>query len=90
MAKLIAVLVRERQEEALRIAVGLTLADDRVAVFVLDRRLADTPQNATNLEVLEELGMRVATNCVDNAGLELPSNAHLAREVLACDHILPY
>ena len=87
---MIAVLARERQEEALRVAVGLTLADDRVEVFVLDRRLADTPQNVTNVEVLEELGMRVATNCINNMGLELLSNAQLARAVLACDHILPY
>ena len=90
MAKRIAVLVRERQGEALRVAVGLTLNDDRVEVFVLDRRLADTPENAANLGVLKELGMRVATNCPDNAGLELLSNAEIARRIAACDIILPY
>ena len=90
MAKRIAVLVRERQGEALRVAVGLTLNDDRVEVFVLDRKLEDTQENATNIEVLKELQMRVATNCADNADLELLSNADIARRIVACDVILPY
>lgn len=90
MAKKVAVLVRERQGEALRVAVGLTLKDDRVEVIVLDRPLAATPENARYLEVLEELGMPVATNCPANAGLELLSVAELARRLAACDVILPY
>jgi hypothetical protein len=90
MAKRIAVLVRERQEEALRVAVGLTLNDDQVEVFVLDRKVADTPGNAANIEVLKEMQMRVATNCADNADLEFLSNADLARRIAACDIILPY
>lgn len=90
MAKRLALLVRERQAEALRVAVGLTLNDDRVEVFVLDRKVADTPENATNIEVLKEMEMPVATNCADNTELELLSNAELARRVAACDIILPY
>ena len=68
MAKKIAVLVRERQGEALRVAVGLTLDNDRVEVYVLDRKVAATPGNAANIEVLGEMGMRIATNCADNEG----------------------
>ena len=90
MAKKIAVLVRERQEEALRVAVGLTLNDDLVEVYVLDRKVAATPGNETNIEVLSEMGMRIGTNCADNEGLELLSNAELARRIAACDVILPY
>lgn len=90
MAKRIAVLVRERQGEALRVAVGLTLNDDRVEVYVLDRKVADTPENATNIEVLREMEMRVATNCADNADLELLSNGELARRIAACDIVLAY
>lgn len=90
MAKRLAVLVRERQSEALRVAVGLTLNDNLVEVFVLDRKVADTPENAANIEVLKEMEMRVATNVAENAGLELLSNAELARHVAACDIILPY
>ena len=60
MAKKIAVLVRERQEEALRVAVGLTLNDDLVEVYVLDRKVAATPGNAANIEALREMEMRIA------------------------------
>ena len=90
MAKKIAVLVRERQAEALRVAVGLTLNDDLVEVYVLDRKVAATPGNETNIEVLSEMGMRIGTNCADNADLELLSNTELARRIAACDVILPY
>ena len=39
MPKKVAVLVRERQHEALRMAVGMTLDDNEVSVFVMDRKL---------------------------------------------------
>ncbi len=90
MAKSVAVLVRERQGEALRVAAGLTLGVERVEVFVLDRSIVDTPELRGYLDVLKEIGVRVATNCVDNADLELLSNAELARQIVACDVILPY
>lgn len=90
MAKSVAVLVRERQGEALRVAAGLTLKADRVEFFVLDRRIAETPENLTYLGVLEEIGVRGATNCAANAGLELLTNEELARRLLACDVVLPY
>ena len=51
--KKVAVLVRQNQSEALRVAGGLTLADHDVAVYVLDRSLADTPEVEEQLEVLE-------------------------------------
>ena len=90
MAKKIAVLVRERQGEALRVAVGLTLNDDAVEVYVLDREVAATPGNAANIAVLREMEMRIGTNCADNEDLELLSSAELARSIAACDVILPY
>lgn len=90
MAKSVAVLVRERQREALRVAVGLTLKLEQVEVFVLDRRLVDTPEIGAYLEALRELGMRVATNCADNSGLELLSISQIARQIAACDAVVPY
>jgi hypothetical protein len=90
MAKKIAVLVRERQGEALRVAVGLTLNENLVEVYVLDREVAATPGNAANIEALREMEMRIGTNCADNGDLELLSNAELARRLAACDVVLPY
>ena len=90
MAKRVAVLVRERQAEALRVAVGLTLNDDCVELYVLDRPLGGTPENRAYVDTLRQLGVRVATNCADNADLELVTNAELARRVAACDAVVPY
>jgi hypothetical protein len=41
MAKKIAVLVRERKHEALRMALGSTLAQDEVNVFIMDGKLEE-------------------------------------------------
>jgi len=90
MSKSIAVLVRERQGEALRVALGLTLADNRVEIFVLDRRVTRTPESAAHLEALRELGISLATTCADNADFEQLTTPELARRILRCDHILPY
>jgi len=90
MAKRLAVLVRDRQEEALRVAVGLTLNDDLVEVFVLDREVEPSPGNLANLEVLAEMGMPVATNHAGGSGLEVLSNAEVARRIAACDAVVPY
>ena len=62
MAKKIAVVVRERQDEALRMGVGLTLDDDAVDVFVLDRDIPDTEGNNLNLETMEMMDVKVYTN----------------------------
>ena len=90
MAKGVAVLVRELQAEALRVAVGQTLKAERVEVFVLDRRLADSPEIAMYVDVLKELGMPVATNVADNPGLQVLSNARIAERIAACEVTVPY
>ena len=51
--KKVAMLVRRNQAEALRVAGGLTLTDHEVAVYVMDRPLADSPAVEEQLEVLE-------------------------------------
>jgi hypothetical protein len=84
------VLVRERQGEALRVAVGLTLNENLVEVYVLDREVAATPGNAANIDALREMEIRIGTNCADNGDLELLSNAEFARRLAACDVVLPY
>ena len=51
MLKKIAVLVRDRQSEALRMSLGLTLVDDIVDVYMPGGRLAGTEQDRLNEEV---------------------------------------
>ena len=69
-AKTIAVVVRERQDEALRMGLGITLCDDTIDIYVLDRKIEESEKNTRNLEVMEELEMDVYTNCNDNEKLK--------------------
>lgn len=88
--KRIAVVVRDRQGEALRIAAGLTLADDTVEVFVLDRLLdRNDPVVARPLELINDLGLSVYSNEPGNGFTNL-SLDELAGKLLECDIVVPY
>lgn len=90
MAKKIAVLVRNRQGEALRMSLGLTLLDDVVDVYVMGRKLENTKENALHLATLKDLHMKICTDCRENAGIEFASTADIAVRLLEYDHVLPY
>lgn len=88
--KKIAVLVRERQSEALRMALGLTLVDDQVDVYVLDRKLGAREEDLLNLELMKDMGMHVYSNQSDDPGAEYRTTRDVAQRLLEYDHILPY
>ncbi len=90
MGKKIAVLVRDRQGEALRMSVGITLMDDTIDVYVLDRKVESNPDNDLNLETIKDMGMNLATNTKENAGMDYISTEDLAKKLLEYDHIVPY
>ena len=90
MQKNIAVLTRDRQDEAIRMSAGLILADDAIHLFVLDRKLEPTEANTMNVELLKDMEQKVYTNFPGNDGMELLSNEEIAAKLLACDNILPY
>jgi hypothetical protein len=87
--KRIAVLVRERQAEALRMAVGLTLRDDEVNVYVMDRKLDDDPKVGMNVEVLGDLHVKIYTNNAENS-FEFMSTEEIAKALVSYDTVLPY
>ncbi len=89
MKKKIAVLVRDRQAEALRMAVGLTLEDDEVNVFVMDRKLEEDEAVALNVETLSELDVKIYTNNQENK-FEFMSTEDIARALVNYDNIIPY
>ncbi len=88
--KKIAVLVRERQSEALRMSLGLILVDDLVDVYVLDRKLQATGETALHLETLKEMDIQVRTNCRENEGMEYLPADEIALSLPRYDHILAY
>ena len=90
MTKKIAVLVRDRQSEAVRMSVGLTLMDDVIDVYVLDGKLEDTEENALNVELLQELEMSLYSNQKENTEMQYLSTEEIARKLPEYDHVLAY
>ncbi len=90
MERKIAVLIRDRQGEALRMSLGLSLVDDIIDVYVLDGKLAGTEQNQLNLELMKEMGMKIYSNHQGNEGEEYLSTGEIAHKLLEYDHVLPY
>jgi|Deesub1362A_J573_1020465.scaffolds.fasta_scaffold00004_123 hypothetical protein len=88
-AKKIAVLVRDRKGEALRMAVGLTLADDEVNVFVMDDKLEPDEEMELNLETLNDMGAKIFTNNPDNP-YEQMSTEEIAKALVGYDVVVPY
>jgi hypothetical protein len=89
-ARNIAVVVRERQSEAMRMALGLILVDDRVDVFLLAGKLGQSPQDTQNLELMKDMGITVYSSDKENADAAYLSTEEIARRLLQYDHILPY
>lgn len=90
MTKKIAVLVRDRQEEALRMAVGIILLDDVIDVYVLDRKVENVGSNQLYLETITDMEMNAFTNVRENEGMEYLSGEEIAGRLLDYDHVLPY
>ena len=86
----IAVLVRDRQGEALRMSLGLLLLDDAVDVYVLDRKLEQTEENLQHLETMKEFEVKIYTSSGPAEGMECLPAEVIARRLLEYDHVLPY
>jgi hypothetical protein len=89
MAKKIAVLVRDRQDEALRMAVGLTLADDEVDVFIMDKKLQSNDANDLNVETLGDMDAKIFTNNPENK-FEQMTTEQIAKALAGYDVVIPY
>ena len=88
--KKIAVIVRDRPSEALRIAGGLTLADDTIEVFILDHKLdKNDPEIAKPLELVSDLELKVYSNNPEN-GYESVSLEDMAKKLMEYDFVVPY
>lgn len=88
--KKIAVIVRDRQGEALRVAGGLTLADDTIEVFVLDRKLdKNNPELAQPLELATDLDLKLYSNNAEN-GYTTITLEEMAKKLLEYDLVVPY
>jgi hypothetical protein len=88
--KKIAVIVRDRQSEALRVSGGLTLADDTVDVFIPDGKLdRNDPAIVQPLELVSDLDLKVYTATPDS-GFTTLGIEDMAKKLLEYDIIVPY
>lgn len=89
MAKKIAILVRDRQREGLRMAVGATLADDEINVFIMDRKIVPDDELTLNLKTLTDFDVKVFSNNPENQ-FEQKNTEEIAKSLVDYDLIIPY
>lgn len=90
MSRKIAVVVRDRQVEALRMAIGLTLVDDVIDIFVLNRKLERSDKTNLNIETIQDLEMNIYSNLEQGEDVKFLSDSEFADSLLQYDHVLPY
>ena len=89
MAKKVAVIVRDRQHEALRMAVGLTLEDAAVSVFVMDKKLPSDDNIDLNVETLGDMDAKIFSNNPENK-FEQMTTEQIAKALTEFDAVIPY
>ncbi|MCK5138908.1 MAG: hypothetical protein KAQ85_03610 [Thermodesulfovibrionia bacterium] len=87
MAK-IAVIARERKNEALRMSIGLTVLSDKVDIFLTDTFERDET-NENHLEAIGDLKLKVYST-VPGTEFEYISPEELADKLLEYDKVVPY
>ena len=90
MSKKIAVIIRDRQSEALRMSAGITFMDDTIELFFLDQPLQADENVAINLEIANEMEVAMFTNVEGNSEMNFLPTAELQRKLLDYDHIIAY
>ncbi len=86
----VAVIVRDRPEEALRVTAGLTLLDATLEVFVLDRKLDKAKPNIADLlGLIAELELKMYSNNPEN-GYTVVTLEEMAKKLLEYDLVVPY
>ncbi len=89
MVKKVAVVVRDRQHEALRMSVGLTLEDNAVTVFVMDKQLPSDENIDLNVETLGDMDAKIVSNNPENK-FEQMSTEEIARSLAEFDAVIPF
>ncbi len=83
------VLARRDHTEAMRVAAGLTIFGHRVSLVFMTIPVAETPENAANVELLELTGIAPQTTVAAMAeDLPLLDAAALARAMACADAVL--
>jgi hypothetical protein len=87
--KKIAVIIRDRQAEGLRMALGLSILHN-VEVYLLGSIEEPSDAIAMNIEMAGELHMGLFSDTSGVKGFEHLTYTDIAKRLLNCDNILPY
>lgn len=87
--KKIAVIVRDRQSEGLRMALGLSILH-RVEVYLFGRLKGESDALEMNIEMAGDLGIGLFSDTSGLKGFEHLSYTDIAKRLLDYDNILPY
>lgn len=88
--KTIAVILRDRQSEALRMSIGLTILEDYVEVF-LTEQLKHDGETEIQLEGAKEMGVRLfSIASSDDPGFERIKIEEMAERLIKADNIIAY
>jgi hypothetical protein len=90
MMSKIAILINDRQAEAIRMSSGITLMDDEVEIFFLDSILDGSDEVEMMMEIATEMELPMYTNMQDNSQMAMLSTAELHNKLLGYDHIIAY
>ncbi len=90
--KKIAVIIRDRQAEAFRMGVGLTVLDDIIDVFITEpvKNDGETLTQLEGVKEMKELGIMNILTTVEGADFEFITVEDMAGRLLDHDNILPY
>lgn len=84
----IAVVARDKQGEALRMSIGLTVLNDSIDIF-LTEKFKKEESTETQLEVIRDLNLKIYST-VSGSQFEYISPEALADKLLEYEKILPY
>lgn len=88
MDKKIAVIIKDRQSEAFRMAIGLTILEDTVEVY-LTNPLKEEGETKLQLEGVRELNIPVFS-IAGGAGFEEITVEEMAERFIKADNIIAY
>ena len=88
--KKLAVIVRDRQGEALRMSLGLVLADDEFTVFNLGAPIERNDDNNLNIESLEMMDCKLFSINQADEGFEQINMQQVPLKLLEYDHVIAY
>jgi len=89
MMKKVAVIVSDDQHEGLRMGVGLTLGDNAVTVFLMDKPLESADDIDLNVETLGDMDAKLYSN-VPGSTCEIMATEEIARALTDFDAVIQY